>query len=110
MICTRVDRKAKQSTIATSSVIAIFTIVQRRSSRCSRNGFDVSLSGKSRNLKMPRNAMVRRSGPIEGEKSRARRRAQIPSVFASRISLLSIILRNSSALKARQSRIDSDSS
>src|SRR2546430_708378 len=45
-------------------------------------------------------------------KSRPREssRAQIASVFASRISLLAIISRNSSGLEARQSRIDSDSS
>src|SRR6266478_3989641 len=49
---TSVDRKAKQMIIATTSVIDILTMVQRKSSRCSRNGFDVSLSGSSRNLKM----------------------------------------------------------
>ena len=36
------------------STAAIFTIVQRRSSRCSRNGFEVSLSGGSRNEKISR--------------------------------------------------------
>src|SRR3954452_20180741 len=57
MTCTRVERKAKQTIIATISVIAIFTIVQRRSSRCSRNGFEVSLSGASRNRKMSRSVI-----------------------------------------------------
>src|SRR3954462_13780528 len=57
MIWTSVVRKTKQSTIATRSVIAIFTIVQRRSSRCSRNGFEVSLSGASRNRKMSRSVI-----------------------------------------------------
>src|SRR4029077_7992020 len=38
-------------------VTAIFTIVHRKSSRCSRNGLEVSLSGKSRNLKMYRSAI-----------------------------------------------------
>src|SRR5881398_3071000 len=52
------DLKAKQTIMATTSVIAIFTIVQRRSSRCSRNGLEVSLSGSSRNLKMSRSAML----------------------------------------------------
>ena len=47
-------RKAKQSIIATKRTIAIFTIVQRRSSRCSRKGFEVSLSGGSRKAKMLR--------------------------------------------------------
>src|SRR5438105_7909233 len=56
---TSVDRKAKQMIIATTSVIDILTMVQRKSSRCSRNGFDVSLSGNSRNLKMSCNAMSR---------------------------------------------------
>src|SRR6266403_3424418 len=54
---TSVDRKAKQMIIATTSVIDILTMVQRKSSRCSRNGFDVSLSGSSRNLKMSRSAI-----------------------------------------------------
>src|SRR5438067_8748276 len=54
---TRVERNAKQTTIATASVIAIFTIIHRKSSRCSRNGFEVSLSGRSRNLKMSRSAI-----------------------------------------------------
>src|SRR5947199_4132297 len=50
-------RKAKQKNIATTSTAAIFTIVQRRSSRCSRNGFEVSLSGASRNRKMSRSVI-----------------------------------------------------
>src|ERR1700730_14037396 len=57
MTWTRADRNAKQITIAIRSVMAIFTIVHRRSSRCSRNGFDVSLSGSSRNLKRLRKDM-----------------------------------------------------
>src|SRR5207247_29632 len=51
------DRNTKQMIIATTSVIAIFTMVQRKSSRCSRNGLDVSLSGSSRNLKMSLSAI-----------------------------------------------------
>src|SRR5437764_6862192 len=57
MTRTSVPRKAKQKIIATIRVIAIFTIVQRRSSRCSRKGLEVSLSGSSRNLKTSRNAI-----------------------------------------------------
>src|SRR6266516_2432671 len=55
---TSIDRNAKQMIIATTSVIAIFTMVQRKSSRCSRNGLEVSLSGSARNLKMSRSAML----------------------------------------------------
>src|SRR5438067_12747104 len=55
---TSVPRKAKQIIIAAIRVIAIFTIVQRRSSRCSRKGLDVSLSGNSRNLKISRSALL----------------------------------------------------
>src|SRR5213595_98584 len=55
---TSADRNAKQTITAIISVIAIFTMVQRRSSRCSRNGLEVSLSGSSRNLKMSRSAML----------------------------------------------------
>src|ERR1700757_4899232 len=55
---TSADRNAKHTIIAIVSVIAIFTIVHRRSSRCSRNGLEVSLSGSSRNLKMSRSAML----------------------------------------------------
>src|SRR5436189_2046681 len=50
-IRTSVERNAKQMIIAAASVIAIFTIIHRRSSKCSRNGLEVSLSGTSRNLK-----------------------------------------------------------
>src|ERR1051325_6235340 len=57
MIRTRNERNAKQMIIVTISVIAIFTMVHRRSSRCSRNGLGVSLSGSSRNLKMSRRAI-----------------------------------------------------
>src|SRR5688572_10630823 len=57
MICTSEARKTKLRIIAARSVIAIFTIVHRRSSRCSRNGLEVSLSGRSRNLKTSRRAM-----------------------------------------------------
>ena len=58
MICTSADRNTKPITIAIRRVIAIFTIVHRRSSRCSRNGLEVSLSGNSRNLKRLRKAMT----------------------------------------------------
>src|SRR5204863_8455530 len=58
MTRTRVPRKAKQIIIARIRVIAIFTIVQRRSSRCSRKGLEVSLSGSSRNLKISRSAIL----------------------------------------------------
>src|SRR5256886_6678514 len=53
----RSERNAKQPIIAMPSVRAIFTMLQRRSSRCSRNGLEVSLSGGSRNLKMSRSAI-----------------------------------------------------
>src|SRR5436309_10928512 len=74
MTCTSVVRKTKQSTIATTSVIAIFTIVQRRSSRCSRNGFEVSLSGASRNRKMSRSVIgsVENSAATHARKHRER--------------------------------------
>src|ERR1700676_2274692 len=69
MIWTSADRNAKHTTIAIRSVIAIFTIVHRRSSRCSRNGFDVSLSGNSRNLKRLRKAIrIENLLATEGEK------------------------------------------
>src|SRR5207237_7854397 len=58
MMRTSVPRKAKQKIIATIRVIAIFTIVHRRSSRCSRKGLEVSLSGSSRNLKISRSAIL----------------------------------------------------
>src|ERR1043166_115946 len=54
---TSVVRNAKQPTIAISSVIAIFTMVHRRCSRCSRNGFEVSFSDGSRNLNRLRSAI-----------------------------------------------------
>src|SRR5205807_8244470 len=57
MTRTSTPRKPKQRIIATTSVIAILTMVQRRSSKCSRNGLDVSLSGNSRNLKRSRSAI-----------------------------------------------------
>ncbi len=65
MICTSEVRKAKQRIIAAKSVIAIFTTVQRRSSRCSRNGLAVSDSGISRNLKKLRTAMWK---PLRAER------------------------------------------
>src|SRR6267143_1537064 len=58
MTRTSVPRNAKHRSIATIRVIAIFTIVHRRSSRCSRKGLDVSLSGSSRNLKISRSAIL----------------------------------------------------
>src|SRR5438552_17767079 len=45
-------------TIANTSAMDILTLVQRRYSRCSRNGFEVSLSGSSRNLKISRSAIL----------------------------------------------------
>src|SRR5437868_4985535 len=54
---TRVERNAKQTIIAMPSARAIFTMLQRKSSKCSRNGLDVSVSGGSRNLKMSRSAI-----------------------------------------------------
>src|SRR6266542_4449634 len=54
---TSVERNRKQTIIATPSVIATFTMVHRKSSKCSRNGLEVSLSGRSRNLKMSRSAI-----------------------------------------------------
>src|SRR5438874_12794635 len=70
MTRTSIPRKAKQSTIATTRVMAIFTIVQRRSSRCSRNGFDVSLSGNSRNRKTSRSAISIDADDFAREQSR----------------------------------------
>src|ERR1700682_506780 len=69
--CTSVVRNAKQTIMAATSVIAIFTMVQRRSSRCSRNGFDDSLSGISRNLKMSCSAMLNRQFTRESFRSRS---------------------------------------
>src|SRR3954452_3017502 len=59
---TSVVRKARAKIMATRSVIAIFTIVQRRSSRCSRNGLDESDSGASRKAKILRSAIVDSAG------------------------------------------------
>src|SRR5256885_16700615 len=58
MMRTRIPRKAKQKIIATIRGIGIFTIVHRKSSRCSRKGLEVSLSGSSRNLKISRSAIL----------------------------------------------------
>ena len=52
-----IDGDCYSLSIAAASVIAIFTTVHRKSSRCSRNGLVVSLSGNSRNLKMSRSAI-----------------------------------------------------
>src|SRR2546423_9278056 len=65
------ERKAKQTIIASTRVIAILTTVHRRSSRCSRNGLDVSLSGNSRNLKTSRKAM---SGSVRVQRNETARR------------------------------------
>src|SRR5206468_8476949 len=67
---TRVERKAKQTIIATPRVMATFTMVHRKSSRCSRNGLEVSLSGKSRNLKMSRSAIGQKFGRCGHQKRR----------------------------------------
>src|SRR5437588_5271893 len=69
MTRTSTPRKAKQRIIATTSVIAILTIVQRRSSKCSRNGLDVSLSGNSRNLKRSRSAISGRENNFAREQT-----------------------------------------
>src|SRR5256885_14687977 len=58
MMRTRIPRKAKQKIIATIRGIGIFTIVHRKSSRCSRKGLEVSLSGSSRNLKISRSTIL----------------------------------------------------
>jgi len=108
---TSVERNAKQTIIATPIVRAIFTMVQRKSSRCSRNGLDVSVSGGSRNLKMSRSAIGPKSQcGASDKKPRAASVAQMPSVLASRISFSAIMRRISSLLNPRQSRIDSLSS
>src|SRR4029453_10092739 len=60
-IRTSVERNAKQKIIAAATLIAIFTIVHRKSSKCSRNGLEVSLSGTSRNLKMSRSIIRSKS-------------------------------------------------
>src|SRR5713101_2098991 len=95
---TRVERNAKQTTIATVSVIAIFTIIQRKSSRCSRNGFEVSLSGRSRNLKMSVSAIgstiysrtISESARLEREKTA---RGQ-PGTNSKSISIADFVLGN----------------
>src|SRR4026208_1531161 len=69
-IRTSVERNVKQTIIAAASVIAIFTIVHRKSSKCSRNGLEVSLSGTSRNLKMSR-SVLRSESEIRISKSDA---------------------------------------
>src|SRR5947209_10776036 len=58
MTCTSVCRNKRQTAIEPTIASAILTTVQRKSSRCSRNGFEVSLSGRSRNLKISRRAMI----------------------------------------------------
>src|SRR5437763_16295435 len=58
MMRTSVPRRAKQIIIAAIRVIAIFTMVQGRASRCSRKGLEVSLSGSSRKLKISRSAIL----------------------------------------------------
>src|SRR6266404_675814 len=91
MTVTKVWRKRKQTIIAASNTIAIFTTVQRRSSRCSRNGFDVSLSGTSRNLKMSRSTMIltraKRDQTAGGE----------PRADGERIRIANLVFRNHSA-------------
>src|SRR4029453_5018561 len=91
IIRTSVDRNAKQTIIATPSVSAIFTMVQRKSSRCSRNGLDVSISGGSRNLKMSRSAI----GP-ETLSRRERQKAASGErgVNAKRVGVANFIVRN----------------
>ena len=51
MTRTSVERKAKQAIMATASVVATLTIIQRRSSMCSKNVLEASLSGKARKPK-----------------------------------------------------------
>ena len=51
MTRTSVERKAKQAIMATVSVMATLAIIQRRSSRCSKNVLDVSPSGRPRKPK-----------------------------------------------------------
>src|SRR5882724_5465546 len=91
IIRTSVERNAKHIIIATPSVRAIFTMVQRKSSRCSRNGLDVSVSGGSRNLKMSRSA-------IGLETSARRERQKTPSgergAYAKRVGVANFILRD----------------
>src|ERR1700680_2817010 len=96
---TSVDRKAKQIIIASTSVIDILTMVQRKSSRCSRNGFDVSISGSSRNLKMSRSAMEStitrksfRSQSAGVERKKTARRQSRP--HAQRVRVTNLVLRD----------------
>src|SRR5439155_7303874 len=91
MTRTSVERKAKQTIIARRRAIAIFTTAHRRSSRCSRNGFDVSLSGNSRNLKMSRKAMSR-SARVQRKKTA---RSQ-PRTNGERVRIANLVLRNHS--------------
>src|SRR6266536_987780 len=92
---TSVERKAKQMSIAAISVIAIFTMVHRKSSRCSRNGFEVSLSGSSRNLKMSRSAIWidNRSAPVKREKTTRRE----PRTHTQRVCVADFILADHAA-------------
>src|SRR5437870_6749757 len=74
-IRTRAARNAKQTIIAIPSVIAIFTMVHRKSSKCSRNGLEVSLSGRSRNLKISRSAiLMKKSTKRQRQKTTRRER------------------------------------
>src|SRR5437764_12103163 len=82
MTRTSSERKAKQTIIASTRVIAILTTVHRTSSRCSRNGLDVSLSDNSRNLKispkaMSRSVRVQRNETARGESRTDRNRIRI---------------------------------
>src|SRR5215471_9712320 len=77
---TRVERNAKQTIIATPSVRAIFTMVHRKSSRCSRNGLEVSVSGGSRNLKMSRSVIgpeAQRGASARGERGANAKRVSV---------------------------------
>ena len=108
---TSVERNAKQTIMVTPRVRAIFTMVHRKSSRCSRNGFDVSVSGGSRNLKMSRRAIEPEAQRgASDRRPRAASVAQMPSVLASQMSLSAIMRRISATVNWRQSRIDSPSS
>src|SRR5260370_5145327 len=89
---TRIERKARQTIIARTRVIAIFTTVQRRSSRCSRNGLEVSLSGNSRNLKMSRKAMSQSAHVQRNETGCGKARAN-----SKRVGIANLILRGHSA-------------
>ncbi len=78
----------------------VFEVLEKR-----LGGFALRLVSKFKNVAQSHDAQS-----WNERKPRASNRAQIASVLASRISLFAIMPRNSSALKARQSRIDSDSS